>query len=138
MHTSALRPTTLQAARLTIDPALIQAYAELTNDHNPIHLDADFAARTPMGGVIAHGTLSLGLIWQSLQRTMGPGVLSGAQLDIRFVKPVRVGERLVAGGQRCADDPNTYDVWVVAEAAGEGQERIVGRVTLKAVQSPFL
>jgi len=41
-----------------IDMAAILAYAEITGDFNPIHVDPAFAATTAMGGVIAHGTLS--------------------------------------------------------------------------------
>ncbi len=49
---------------MEIDQAAINAYARITDDFNPIHTDPTFAATTPMGGVIAHGTMSLNLIWQ--------------------------------------------------------------------------
>ena len=125
-------PDTLQAARLTVQPALVAAYAELTNDFNPIHVDPDFAARTPMGGVIAHGTMSIGLIWQSLQRSLGAKVFEGAKLDVRFIKPVRLGETLVAGGQSRSGEHGVYDVWVRADKTEliEGGDRIVGSVHL--------
>src|SRR5437868_2242664 len=119
-------PSTLQAARLTVHMPVIAAYAELSNDFNPIHLDPEFAARTPMGGVIAHGTMSLGLIWQALQRSLGADAFEGAELDIRFIKPVRLGEALVAGGQLRAGEHGVYDVWVRAE--NDGGDRIVGSV----------
>ena len=57
-------PTELRATSLVITPTAIEAYAHLTQDFNPIHLDPEFAARTPMGSVIAHGTMSIGLMWQ--------------------------------------------------------------------------
>jgi hydroxyacyl-ACP dehydratase HTD2-like protein with hotdog domain len=125
-----IAPHTLKTTRLTVQPALIAAYAELTNDFNPIHLDAEFAAQTPMGGVIAHGTMSIGLIWQSLQRSLGAGAFAGARLDVRFVKPVRLGETLIAGGRERFGDPGVYDVWVRVEPGGssEAGDRIVGTV----------
>lgn len=125
-------PDTLQTARLTVQPALIAAYAKLTNDFNPIHLDPEFAARTPMGGVIAHGTMSIGLIWQSLQRSLGAKAFEDAKLDIRFIKPVRLGENLVAGGQSRSGELGVYDVWVRADQDehSEGGDRIVGSVRL--------
>lgn len=125
-----IAPHTLKTTRLTVQPALIAAYAELTNDFNPIHLDAEFAARTPMGGVIAHGTMSIGLIWQSLQRSLGVGAFAGARLDVRFVKPVRLGETLIAGGQERFGEPGVYDVWVRVEPGEsfEAGDRIVGTV----------
>src|SRR5512140_3275116 len=94
----------LQAATLHIQPAVIRAYAELTGDFNPIHLDPVFAASTPMGGVIAHGTLSICLLWQAVVRTFGAAAFEAPELDIRFLKPVRAGETLTAGGEQNSAD----------------------------------
>ena len=123
-------PEQLTPARLTVDAALIAAYAELTQDFNPIHLDAEFAAGTTMGGVIVHGTMSIGLIWQSLERSLGTAALSGAQLDIRFIKPVRLGEGLLAGGQRRPGSTQTYDVWVRREH--DNGDRLVGTLLIES------
>lgn len=136
------RPDTLHPVRLTVTAPLIAAYAELTQDFNPIHLDAAFAAGTAMGGVIAHGTLSIGLIWQSLQRSVSAEDFLGAELDIRFVRPVRLAENLVAGGRLRADTPGVYEVWVRAEADAPTDtdaaqsERLVGSLSLAAHPAP--
>ena len=50
---------TLQTASRQVDFQAILNYADVTNDYNPIHVDKEFAAKSPMGGVIAHGTMSL-------------------------------------------------------------------------------
>ena len=128
-----LPPAQLAPARLTVEPHLIAAYAALTQDFNPIHLDPAFAARTPMGGVIAHGTMSVGLIWQSLEQSMGATAFADADLDIRFVKPVRLGETLIAGGALRPDEPRTYDVWVRAEH--DASDRLVGSLRLGTLAS---
>lgn len=107
----------------------IRAYAGLTDDFNPIHLDPAFAATTPMGGVIAHGTMSICLLWQSLFRSFDAAVLAAAELDVRFVRPVRVGELLQAGGQAETEDPRLYNVWVRAD---DGTDRLAGTLTLTA------
>ncbi len=111
----------LQTATLKVDAATIRAYAELTDDFNPIHLDPEFAATTPLGGVIAHGTLSVCLLWQALFRSFGERAFDGLDLDIRFIKPVRIGETLLAGGAPGSD--GHYDVWVRAD---DGSDRVVG------------
>lgn len=125
-------PTALAAARLTITPKVIAAYAELTDDYNPIHLDPVFAAGTAMGGVIAHGTMSIGLIWRALERSGLGALVEGATLDIRFVKPVRIGETLCGGGvlSKAEDEhaARSYDVWVRCEQ--DGQDRLSGKVLL--------
>lgn len=122
----------LAPARLAVDADKIRAYAELTEDFNPIHLDHEFAAATPMKGVIAHGTMSILLLWQALANTFGDEALAGIDLDIRFVRPVRIGEMLVAGGRRSDDSPARYEVWVRTEA---GEDRLVGTAVLSHAQA---
>lgn len=106
-----------------ITAELIRRYGVLTNDYNPIHLDADFAAATPLGTVIAHGTLSVNLIWQSITRSLGAGCLEGGILDIRFVTPVRVDDTVTAGGCLLADQPGVYEVWAMNQ---KGEKTIAG------------
>jgi len=117
----------LPESTLLVTAEAIGLYAELTQDFNPLHLDAAFAAASPMGGVIAHGTMSINLILQSIAKGFGAAALARADLDIRFVKPVRVGDTLVAGGSRTDEDPHRYAVWV---RGGEGDDRLLGFVTL--------
>lgn len=117
----------LTPATLTVTAEAIRAYAELTQDFNPIHLDPVFAAGTAMGGVIAHGTMSIGLLWQMLQRNRGASAFDGLDLELRFVKPVRIGETLVAGGRVRDDDPSLLDVWVRAD---DGSDRLAGTLRL--------
>lgn len=97
---------------LTVDHSAIQKYAKITNDYNPIHVDPEFAKNTPFGDVIAHGTMSLSLIWQSATRSFGKDAVAVAKLNIRFSKPVRNGDTVTAGGLQSTDDPNRYEVFV--------------------------
>ncbi|WP_223866027.1 MaoC family dehydratase [Salipiger aestuarii] len=95
---------------LDITSEVIGKYADITNDYNPIHTDPEFAATTPMKGVIAHGTMSLALIWQALRRDFGAARCARAALDVRFIKPVRINDRLTARHQ--PDDLGGLSVWV--------------------------
>ena len=123
--------TDIKPVSLRVEPSTIRAYAELTDDFNPIHLDPVFAATTPMGGVIAHGTMSICLLWQAVFKTFGEAAFaSTVDLDIRFVKPVREGETLTAGGKAHADDDGLYEVWVRGE---DGEDRVGGTLRLAAV-----
>lgn len=124
-------PTELAPATLTVSMDAIRAYGELTDDFNPIHLDPEFAATTPMGGVIAHGTLSICLLWQAVFNTFAASVFDDLDLDIRFVKPVRVGELLTAGGQRQPD--GGYEVWV---RGPDGADRLSGTLHLAHAVTP--
>ena len=73
----------------------IVAYAELSGDQNPVHLDDAFAATTQFKGVIAHGMLAAGYI-SALLATDLPGagtVYMGQSLSFRG--PVRPGDEVL-------------------------------------------
>ena len=117
--------TELVPVSLKITQARINAYAGVTDDPNPIHLDAAFAAKTEMGGIIAHGTLSMNLILRAMAETFGPAACDGAEMDIRFVKPVRVDDVVTASGTRDREQPGRYNVQVANQA---GEPVIIGWV----------
>lgn len=100
----------LSAVTFDVTAEKIALYADITNDYNPIHVDPEFAAQTPMKGIIAHGTMSLALLWQMLRQNFGPERCGRAELDIRFTRPVRIGDRLSASGSAGSD--GCYEVWV--------------------------
>ena len=120
----------LVESSLIVDQAKIDLYADITDDHNPIHVDPDFAAKTEMGGVIAHGTMSMNLIWRSIGKTFGQEAEATSELDIRFVRPVRVGDVVTAGGVPAPDRPGVWQVWVRNQ---NGDNVIEGTVTLPQV-----
>jgi acyl dehydratase len=127
-------PPHLTERRFRVTREAIRRYADISEDYNPIHLDPDYAARTPMGGVIAHGMLSLSLIWQSLGATFGVERMAGVALQIRFVRPVRENDWVIAGGA-LGDEPGTYEVWVRAEAEGRTETVIAGTAVMTALDS---
>jgi 3-hydroxybutyryl-CoA dehydratase len=76
--------------------SMIDAYAEASGDHNPIHVDPEFAKATPMGGTIAHGMLVLALISEMMTASFSAAWLSTGTLDVRFRAPARPGDKLTA------------------------------------------
>jgi phosphate acetyltransferase len=85
-----------QSARLlrTLTLADIEAFAAVSGDTNPAHLDAEYANETLFHGVIAHGMWSGALISALLGTEFpGPGTIYQDQA-LHFVKPVRVGDTL--------------------------------------------
>jgi 3-hydroxybutyryl-CoA dehydratase len=74
----------------------IDAFAEVSGDTNPVHLDADYAATTTFQGRIAHGMLSAAYISAVLgTRLPGPGAIYLSQ-QLRFRRPVRIGDAVTA------------------------------------------
>ena len=79
---------------LTLDD--IRAFASVTGDLNPAHLDAGYAAASPMHGLVAHGQWAVALIAAVLgTRLPGPGTLFVRQ-HFDFLAPARPGDTLTA------------------------------------------
>ena len=77
----------------TVTEDHINAYADLTGDHTPVHVDEEYAKTTPFGTRVAHGLLGLsiadGLKTQSDYRFL-PGMSLGWTWD--FVGPIKIGD----------------------------------------------
>jgi 3-hydroxybutyryl-CoA dehydratase len=91
--------TALPSVRRRISQHKINLYAEASGDHNPIHVDKDYAARTPLGGTVAHGMMILAYASQMLTEAFGQWWLKGGRLDVRFKKPARPGDMVTVRGQ---------------------------------------
>ncbi|HKS26713.1 MAG TPA: MaoC family dehydratase [Pyrinomonadaceae bacterium] len=80
----------------TITDDDIRAFADLTTDHNPVHLDDEFAKTTRFGRRIAHGMLGAGLISAVLANKLpGTGTVYLSQ-SLNFVAPVYPGDTITA------------------------------------------
>ena len=77
----------------------INLYAEASRDFNPIHVDEDFARKTPLGGTIAHGMLILAYVSQMMTNAFGQNWLSNGKLNVRFKAPARPGDNLTVSGK---------------------------------------
>ena len=74
----------------------IEAFAEVSGDNNPVHLDDAYAKTTTFGERIAHGMLSGAYISAILGTKLpGPGAIYLSQ-SLRFRRPVKVGDLVVA------------------------------------------
>lgn len=86
----------------TVTQGEVTAFADLSGDHNPIHVDPLAAARTPFGTTIVHGYLTLSLvvplldeIFEVLGASMG---INYGLNKLRFPAPVPVGSRIRVTG----------------------------------------
>ena len=73
----------------------ITAFAEVSGDFNPVHMDQAFAATTVFKGRIAHGMLSAAYISALIAGELpGAGSIYMSQ-SLRFRRPVRIGDEVV-------------------------------------------
>jgi len=74
----------------------IEMFAEISTDHNPVHLDDDYARDTIFEGRIAHGMLTAGLISAVIgEQLPGHGTVYLGQ-TLKFLAPVRPGDMVEA------------------------------------------
>jgi len=82
----------------------INLYAEASGDFNPIHVDESFAAKTPLGGTIAHGMLNLAYVSEMMTSAFGRSWVSGGKLRAKFKESARPGDTLtITGKVLCID-----------------------------------
>jgi acyl dehydratase len=108
--------------RKTIREADLLAFAEITGDRDPIHVDEAYAARSRFGKRIAHGALVMGLLSTTASMISRRAVERGAKgvsvslgYDrIRFLKPVFIDDALTA----------TYEIESIDAEKGRSLSRI--------------
>ena len=88
----------LPEVKRTVTQQNINLYAEASQDFNPIHIDEDFAKKTPLGGTIAHGMLILAYVSQMMSAAFGQSWLAGGKLNVRFKTPARPGDTITVSG----------------------------------------
>jgi 3-hydroxybutyryl-CoA dehydratase len=119
----------------TISQERLNAYAEASGDDNPLHLDAAFAAKTPFGGIIAHGMLTLAFIGEMMTAELGRSWLETGSIKARFKGAAYLGDDVVTWGRAVnkgagiESPPLEYTVGVGNQASG--QELITGNATIK-------
>lgn len=86
-----LRVGMRETTRNVVTKEKVAAFAEISGDHNPIHLDEAYAATTPFGGCIAHGVFTASFVSAVIAtRLPGPGSIYISQ-TLSFRAPVMIG-----------------------------------------------
>ena len=108
----------------------VERYADASEDHNPIHIDENFARQTPLGGTIAHGMLILAYVSEMLTAAFGDAYGVHGSLDARFKQPARPGDVIRISGQVTKVEPDTDGLMVTCQFNCENQDAepvIVGK-----------
>jgi acyl dehydratase len=109
-------------------------YAGASGDFNPIHQDDAFAKAAGMGGVFAHGMLSMGFVAQSVTDWTGVGTVR--KIGVRFAGLVRLGDVVTCRGKAVAKRPAKdgqgehlvdLDLWAENQ---KGEKVVTGKATV--------
>lgn len=84
------------AVSRTITDTDLRNFSGVSGDTNPMHLNEEYARKTPFGGIIVHGMLTASLLSAVIGTKLpGPGCIYMHQ-TLKFLAPVRVGETVYA------------------------------------------
>ncbi len=110
----------------TVTDADIVAFAQVTGDRQPLHLDDAFAAKTRFKKRIAHGMLSVGFISAALGTKLAPNnVVVYLSQQIRFRLPVGIGDTITAETEVTAIDAEKHIVTVRTDCVNQHGEAVV-------------
>lgn len=79
---------------IKVTDQMVRQFATMSGDHNPIHLDDEYAATTRFKKRIAHGMIVGALISRALTETIGPGGVYLGQ-SLKFVNPVYIDDTII-------------------------------------------
>ena len=110
---------------------IINKWADAVEDHNPLHVDPEYAKKTKFKSTIAHGPLVISYISELMGNWLGIGWIEGGKLlDIKFNAPVKPGDKITIGGKvkekRDIENEKMVECEIFVENQ-EGVKVVVGR-----------
>lgn len=116
----------------TVTDEVIQAFAEVSTDSNPVHLDQAYAEGTMFKGRIAHGMLSGAYVSAVIGMQLpGPGTIYLSQ-SLRFRRPVRLGDVVDVRVTVQALDPSRGEVTLSTVCEVTGKRVVEGEAVVLA------
>ena len=111
---------TAEIVRVADDDA-VRKFAEVSGDFNPLHMDEGYARKSPFRGRIVHGALVASFISCVLGNHLpGPGAVF-AGMTMRFERPVRIGDKVIARAVVTEVDVKARRVKLACVCEVEGQ-----------------
>jgi 3-hydroxybutyryl-CoA dehydratase len=120
----------------TVEEKDLEAFAAVSGDRNPVHLDEAYASATQFKGRIAHGMLSAAYISAVLGMDLpGPGAIYLSQ-NLIFKRPVRIGDTVLARAAVTAIDADKARVTLKTECVVGGKVVLDGEAVVMVPRRP--
>lgn len=119
-------------SRKTISESDVYLFAGITGDLNPLHVDEEYAKKTPFGARVAHGPLTFSLC-AGLLGTELPGLGTVAVSNhIEYLKPVFIGDTIAVRVEVGALDPDRGRATMAVSWRNQRDEKVaVGEMVVK-------
>ena len=99
----------------------IKQFAELSGDHNPIHIDQEYAKTTAFKRRIAHGALIISYVSQEIAKQFNNPIIK--DITFTFIKPAYIGDKIRI---RLTDDWSSGNrKWVHVSVKNQNKEEII-------------
>lgn len=111
----------------TIGECDVYAFAGISGDYYPVHIDAEYAAKQPVGERVAHGILLMGLMSTAAGQWMLRESIDGLSYGydgVRFLKPVRFGDTITVSYARERDSEDGSRTYSRVEAHNQLDELV--------------
>jgi 3-hydroxybutyryl-CoA dehydratase len=121
---------------VTVTRVLVDEFAALSGDQNPLHVDEGYAARTVFGQRVAHGMIA-GALYSRLIGMYLPGKYSlYLSQTIQFHKPIFIGTKVVVRGEvtHKTDVHAAVTISLVVEEAGSKKKFVSGEAVVRVLK----
>lgn len=111
----------------TISESDVYAFAGITGDFYPVHIDATYAAKQPVGERVAHGVLLMGLMSTTAARWMLSQSIDGLSYGyegVRFIRPVRFGDTVTVAYAKESQTEDGRKIFAKVEAHNQHDELV--------------
>jgi 3-hydroxybutyryl-CoA dehydratase len=112
----------------------ISQYEEILGIGNPIHVDEDYARKTPFKGIIAHGLISAAYISESMMKVFPWEWGHHGTMDIQFRHPLRPGDIVRSEGELKRKEPAEKGMVLVFEVRSKNQAEVTVAMGITTVQ----
>ncbi|MBI1186812.1 MAG: (R)-hydratase [Alphaproteobacteria bacterium] len=117
-------------SEVVVTESVVQAFADVSGDANPVHLDADYAASTPFKERIAHGMLSAAYISALIgMKLPGPGAIYVSQ-TLSFRRPVKLGAAVRTRVEVAALDAEKARATLACVCSVDGKSVVEGEAVI--------
>ena len=113
-----------------IDKKMVEDYADISGDHNPIHLNSDYAKDTIFNHTIAHGMLLISSISEMMLLNFNYQWTESGKLKIKFRNPLYVGESMNCKGKITKIETDNDRTLVISEVMCTNEE---GKILISGI-----
>ena len=129
-------PNQRAAFETTLDAALVDAFAALSGDRNPIHMDAGKAAALGFGGRVVHGMLLSALVSRLVGENLPGGNVLLLSVKIGFHRPALVGDRVRVEGTVASESHSARAIEVAFTISRGGELLAKGSALARRMGAP--